>query len=271
MGIDTDENGIIVIDTKPGDGESGTSVKMSTGLAEKGIIIIDTKPGDVGTDSTTVKMGIDTDENGIIIIDTKPGDGASSSVMLGTSLEETGIIIIDTKPGGAGGDSTAVSMQTSPTQAELTLFNGDSAEEADIALRVGTDGGRIGINTNSPSEELYVVGDITATGAITELSSAKYKTNISQLDNALDLVDDLRGVNYNWRTEDFPGLQFSPERQIGLVAEEVETVVPELVHSDDNGEKSVNYSKLTAVLIEAVKELKAENEELKARMEALEQ
>ena len=161
-------------------------------------------------------------------------------------------------------------MQTSPGLAELTLFNGDSSDEADIALRVGADGGKVGINTNNPSEELYVVGDIVATGSITELSSAKYKTDIKQLDNALDMVDELRGVEYNWRTDEFPELQLSEDRQIGMVAEEVETVVPKLVHADANGEKSVNYSKLTAVLIEAVKELKAENEALKARVEALE-
>ncbi len=272
VGISTGESeaGIIIINNS--EGGVSSSVDITTGLEETGIIVVDSKPGEVeGTDSTTVKLGIDLDENGIIVVDSKPGgDAGSSSVKLSTDLEATGIIVVDSKPGGAGGDSTAVSMQTSLSEAELTLFKGDSSEEADIVFRVNSDGGRVGINTNSPSAELYVDGDIVATGAITEISSEKYKTNINPLSDALELVDDLRGVEYQWRTEDYPDMQFSSERQIGLIAEEVETVVPELVRSDENGEKSVNYSKLTAVLIEAVKDLKAQNEELRTRLEALE-
>lgn len=161
-------------------------------------------------------------------------------------------------------------MQTTSSMAELTLFNGTSTDEVDIALRVTSAGPSVGVGTNTPSEELYVVGDITATGTISELSSAKYKTNINQLDNALDMVDNLRGVKFNWRAKDYPNMRFSEDQQVGLVAEEVETVIPELVHADNNGVKSVDYSKLTAVLVEAIKELKAENEELRTRMEALE-
>jgi len=131
-------------------------------------------------------------------------------------------------------------------------------------------GASMGIGTNTPSDELYVVGDITATGAITELSSLKYKTNIIGLNNSLSMVNSLRGVRYNWRTNDYPKLQFTDDSQIGLIAEEVETILPELVHADANGEKSVNYSKLSAVLIEAIKELKAENESLKNRLDRIE-
>jgi hypothetical protein len=157
------------------------------------------------------------------------------------------------------------------TTSQLTLTGDASAGDPPVlTMVVGVDGARVGIGTNSPSDALYVIGDITATGAITELSSLKYKTNINQLDNALNLVGDLRGVEYNWRTNDYPEMKFSENQQIGLIAEEVESVIPELVHADANGDKSVNYSKLSAVLIEAVKELKEQNKQLRERVEKLE-
>jgi hypothetical protein len=134
----------------------------------------------------------------------------------------------------------------------------------------GTDGTRVGIGNEAPSDELYVVGDITATGAITELSSIKYKTNIKQLSNALEKVKDLRGVNFNWRAEDYPEMKFPESQQLGLIAEEVEKIVPQLVLVDDNGELSVDYSKLTAVLIEAIKEQQQQIEVLSRRVEELE-
>ena len=68
----------------------------------------------------------------------------------------------------------------------------------------------------------------------------------------------------------FPQRNFPDTRQIGLIAQDVEKVLPELVHTDSDGYKSLSYDKLTAVLVEAVKELKAQNEKLQARVEALE-
>ena len=58
--------------------------------------------------------------------------------------------------------------------------------------------------------------------------------------------------------------------QIGLIAQEVEELFPELVITDEDGIKSVDYSKMVPVLVEAIKELKSENDDLKARLERLE-
>ncbi len=57
--------------------------------------------------------------------------------------------------------------------------------------------------------------------------------------------------------------------QIGFIAQELEEVYPELVHTDSKGFKSVSYEKLTAVFVEAVKELKSENDKVKDRLKAL--
>ena len=66
---------------------------------------------------------------------------------------------------------------------------------------------------------------------------------------------------------EYPGWGFKDSKQIGLVAQNVEEVIPELVSTDKKGYKAVSYDKLTAVLVEAIKELKAENERLKGHLE----
>jgi len=76
----------------------------------------------------------------------------------------------------------------------------------------------------------------------------------------------LQGVSYERKREEYPDWGFKDSRQIGLLAQDVERVIPELVSADETGYKAVSYNKLTAVLVEAVKELKAENERLRKRL-----
>ncbi len=110
-------------------------------------------------------------------------------------------------------------------------------------------------------------GGITVT-SLTETSDRRLKTNIQPLSNALDNTLQLRGVSYNWIDK-----YKSADNQIGVIAQEVEKVYPEFVHTDEDGMKSVNYSQMVAVLIEAVKDLNAkievlesENSDLKDRV-----
>ena len=86
----------------------------------------------------------------------------------------------------------------------------------------------------------------------------------------MDTVKKIRGVSFEWNDKAKSVGAPAGQKQIGVVAQEVETVFPELVSSSADGYKAVDYTKLTAVLIEAVKELKAENETLKKRLELLE-
>jgi hypothetical protein len=77
------------------------------------------------------------------------------------------------------------------------------------------------------------------------------------------MVENLQGVRYLWKSNEYPERHFSDARQIGLVAQDVEQIVPEVVTTDSEGYKSIDYSKLTAILIEAVKEQQREIAELK--------
>ena len=108
--------------------------------------------------------------------------------------------------------------------------------------------------------------NMTVNGTVTQYSDSRLKENIMTIDGALDKVNQLRGVYYN-RTD-----INTSERQIGLVAQEVESVVPEVVHTADDelNTKSISYAQLNALLVEAIKELKADNDSLRARIETLE-
>ncbi|UCC45437.1 MAG: tail fiber domain-containing protein [Candidatus Zixiibacteriota bacterium] len=168
------------------------------------------------------------------------------------------------------GDSTAVVVTVNDTMAEVSLFEGTTSDPPDIVLRTtNADDGRVGINTDSPSEALYVVGNIVATGTITELSDGRLKENVTPVTDALDKISKLRGVNFEWHSDESDEMRLPKGRQIGVIAQEVERVLPEVVNTPDDGYKSVDYGKLTAVLIEAVKEQQQTIDELKAQLEEL--
>ena len=114
--------------------------------------------------------------------------------------------------------------------------------------------GSVGIKTTSPSYDLHVVGNIHASGNVTSGSSAIAKDNIVTISNALEIVNKLRGVSFDWKE--------SGKKGIGMIYEEVKEVVPELT-SSEKGTHGVTYQNTVAILIEAIKELKQEIDELK--------
>ena len=111
----------------------------------------------------------------------------------------------------------------------------------------------IGVDTASPNEKLHVAGNICYTGSSSSCSDLRYKKDITILPNVLEKLEQINGVYYNWKVQEFPENDFSKDRQIGVIAQKLEQVYPELVITDANGYKTVDYPKLTAVLIEAVK------------------
>ncbi len=122
---------------------------------------------------------------------------------------------------------------------------------------------------------LNVDGDIEATGTITGATSSpsdkRLKSNITPIHNALELTKQLSGVRYTWNNLASGNRQGKAD--IGVIAQEVEVVFPELVTETSNGYKAVNYAQLVAVLIESIKEmddkitaLQQENQSLKAEL-----
>lgn len=134
-----------------------------------------------------------------------------------------------------------------------------------------TSTGRLGVGTRTPSERLSVVGNICATGTIGTCSDERFKMDVRPLDGALDAVGQLRGVRFKWRSEDYPSQQFSQAEQIGFLAQEVAHVLPEVVSQGSDGTYSLDYGRLTPLLVESIKEQQAEIEELRSRVTALEE
>ena len=105
-----------------------------------------------------------------------------------------------------------------------------------------------------------VTGNINLSGIVTatdfdSASDISFKTDVRTVENALNLVTNLEGVKFTWKSDNKPS--------VGVIAQQIEEYIPELVHTGDH--KSVNYNGLIGVLIEAVKELKAEVDELKSK------
>lgn len=99
---------------------------------------------------------------------------------------------------------------------------------------------------------LYTTGNATLTGTLTQSSDLRFKKDIVEVDGALNDILNLRGVTYYWKDENK-----DQSKQMGLIAQEVEKVFPEVVETDASGYKSVAYQNLVAPLIEAIKELHA--------------
>jgi len=143
-------------------------------------------------------------------------------------------------------------------------YNSNISLPGDL-LRI-TSAGNVGIRTLIPGNILTVQqGSATdpIADAWTVYSSRRWKTNIQPIQGALNKVQRLRGVSFDWKAD--------LKQDIGLIAEEVGEVIPEVVAYETGGQdaKSVDYARLVAVLIEAVKEQQKEIEELKAAVKAL--
>jgi hypothetical protein len=118
--------------------------------------------------------------------------------------------------------------------------------------------GNVGIGTTSPgSYKLNVQGDQYISGTLTEASSVTLKENINPILNALDLITNLTGVTYDRKDG-------SAINRAGLIAEEVEQVLPNIIQKDKEGNPSgIQYTNLIAYLVESIKELKTEIDSLK--------
>jgi len=114
---------------------------------------------------------------------------------------------------------------------------------------------------------MVVQGNMTVNGTNYN-SDVRFKQQIRPLQGALEKVTALQGVQYEMRVKEFPDRNFQPGTEIGLIAQEVEKVLPELVRTDADGYKSVDYAKLVPVLIEG---MKAQHQQLQFQQQQLQQ
>lgn len=121
--------------------------------------------------------------------------------------------------------------------------------------------GNLGVGFTNPTSKLYVSGDAYFTGIVTctdlnSTSDVNLKSEVATIENGLEKINSLRGVNFKWKETEKPSM--------GVIAQELEEVLPELV--TDSDPKTVNYNGIVGVLIEAVKELTIEINEIKKQL-----
>ncbi len=135
------------------------------------------------------------------------------------------------------------------------------------------DGGVMAIGKSAPLNgttngiRLDVNGDILAM-QVHSSSDRRFKKNIVPLESALDKVKAINGVTYDFRIDEFENRNFPTTRQVGFIAQNVEEVLPEVVRTNADGYKAVDYSKITALLNEAVKEQQLQIEQQSALINA---
>jgi hypothetical protein len=135
-----------------------------------------------------------------------------------------------------------------------------------VLTATGTDAMNAEANMTFDGSTLAVTGAITATGDVTAFSTSdkNLKQNIVNIDNSLDKVFKLNGVYYNWTKEALEkNNNLVDKKEVGVIAQDVETVLPELVATREDGTKAVRYERMCALLIECVKDLKNQIDELK--------
>lgn len=181
------------------------------------------------------------------------------------SANDAGNIVIEgghTFTSGGGGASNA-------TGGNIVISSGLAAGTGS-AGNIQLMNGNVGIGTAAPTQKLHVAGNICYTGSIAACSDIRYKTNINPVENSLDKVLQLKPVTYFWKTADYPDMNFSSRLQVGFIAQDLEKLFPEMVFTDIAGYKSIDYSRLTPVLVATIQEQQKQIDAINIRLKQLE-
>ena len=201
---------------------------------------------------------------------------AQHSTAIGRSLTASGInsLAMGVSTTASGDASTAMGLRNkarSYGETAIGLYNTDytpnSTTNFDSSDRLFVIGNGTSLIAHSDALIIFKNGDATLSGTLTQLSDVQLKMNITALEQSLDKLLKLQGVNYHWnevKPHDIESLQ------TGFIAQEVEKILPELVNQGSGGYKSVNYIGLIPHLIEALKESDQKVKKLEERLLKLE-
>jgi hypothetical protein len=147
----------------------------------------------------------------------------------------------------------------------IRFANGNSAQGI-YAKQISISDSWANNDANTQTNGLYVKGNALIGGTVTAKSfiydsDRRLKENIQIIPNALEKVKKLKGVSFEWIADE------TNDKNLGLIAQDVEKVLPEVVSTNENGLKAVEYGNIVAVLVEAIKEQQKEIEELKLKLD----
>jgi hypothetical protein len=177
----------------------------------------------------------------------------------GGTSEFNGITYFRTNNGGYCGSTDSAKLQAfsdSNNSAFFSFHKGghyatNMGLDADNVIRIG------GWSAAANRWQLDMSGNMTAAGDVIAYSDVRVKTNIVTVNNALEKVLKLRGVYYNRTDSD------DKSRKIGVIAQEIQEVIPEVIHEQNDGLLGVSYGNLAGLFIEAMKEQQKQIDELK--------
>ncbi len=185
------------------------------------------------------------DENGNVGIGTTT---TNAPLQFSNTLVNRKLVLLDNNNNnhqyyGLGVNTSILRYQVAATSTDHVFFAGTSSTTSNELFRIKGS------------------GNATLAGTLTQLSDERLKTNIHPLQSSLKGLLALSGYSYNWKDKNK-----DHDMQIGVLAQEVQKVFPELVKEDEKGELSVNYMGLVPVLIESIKEQQRQIDELKKQI-----
>ncbi len=230
-----------------------TSFGSTTGFGATTLLVYNPSSGNlgVGTANPTSKLWVKGDGyfTGVVTANSFIGDGS----------QLTGIVT-------SGSSSVSISTNTSDANQYVpyaSSFGTVLGFGATTALVYNPSTGNLGVGTTNPTSKLQVEGDAFVSGILTATdinssSDVRLKKNIKKFENTLEKINEINGVSFEWKETD--------SKSAGVIAQELEKVFPELVINSSEYKK-VNYNGLIGVLIESIKELKQEIEDLKRKID----
>jgi hypothetical protein len=258
------------------DASDGHSWKVFNGLQGETSATIDT----AGTGFTLAdfKAGAITGTSFTGTINATNGVVSGSSQIVGSAIT-TNSVTVTAGTGLSGGGAVALGSSVTLSNAGVTsnvAGTGVSVSGATGAVTISI-GQAVATTSNVQFNSLGIgmaasatAGRIDATNDIVAYSSSdiRFKENITPIQNALDKINQIGGYTYDWKEEH--KIEHGYEgNDVGVIAQEIEEVLPQLVQTRESGYKAVKYDKLVALLIEGIKEQQFQIDGLKAEIEAL--
>lgn len=201
------------------------------------------------TSSGSVAFSDITDKPGYLVSNLVPGSNVTITSGSGTlTIASTG-----GGGGGGGGVGTLQQVTTSGSVTNVAVEFSNSTDSTSKTTGAVIIGGGLGVNNT-----INAGGDVIAYAS----SDERLKDNIKPIENPLEVISQISGNTFDWNSEK---QNIYNGKDYGVIAQEIQKVMPELVDTRDNGYLAVKYDKIVPLLIESIKELKKEIEELKSK------